>query len=73
MYIIDRFEMGVAICEAEDGAMVKVPRGLLPESAVEGDCVTKKNGVFELNTEATALRKQCVDSKFRRLASKRKA
>lgn len=37
--VVDRFENGFAVVEAEDGTMHDIPRSLLPADVSEGDVV----------------------------------
>ena len=56
-FTIDRFEGDFAVVEAETGEFFNIPKGLLPEDALEGD-------VFSLtkNTEETDNRKKRVEN-----------
>ncbi|NLF80621.1 MAG: DUF3006 domain-containing protein [Clostridia bacterium] len=38
-YIIDRFEGPFAVCEAEDGIIVRIVRSTLPSGCVEGSVI----------------------------------
>jgi hypothetical protein len=59
MLIIDRFEAETALCEAEDGQIVQIPRAALPPGAREGSCLRQnEGGAFALDREAEAERRR---------------
>lgn len=53
--IIDRFEEKYAIVELENKSFVNMPRDLIPNDAVEGDCLC-----IEVNKEYTKQRKEQI-------------
>lgn len=57
MIIIDRFEGDFAVCEI-NGKIKSINKKLLPENAKEGDCLKKRKGKYEIDTDATSLRRQ---------------
>lgn len=71
MYIIDRFEENTAVVE-KDGTFINVPRDKLPENAEEGDCLIFDDGLFKIDAEQTAKRKNEIKTKFDRLFKRRK-
>ena len=59
MWIIDRFEGDFALCEAEDGNIVQIPRADLPPGVREGSCLRRdEGGAFALDPEAEAARRR---------------
>jgi hypothetical protein len=68
MFIIDRFEGGFAVCEAENGEMVNISRTELPPSTGEGDClIAVAKGVYAIDAEETARRRKRIEEKMARL------
>lgn len=55
--IIDRFEDGFAVCEAE-GKTVNLPIDRLPEGAREGDALRIDNDIITIDAMETQRRKQ---------------
>lgn len=55
MFFIDRFEGEYAIVELENSKIYKIPRTLIPDSAVEGDCL-----YIEINKEYNKKRKERI-------------
>lgn len=45
-YVIDRWEGETAVCEREDGVMVRLSKGDLPTEAKEGDGLREEDGIF---------------------------
>lgn len=60
MYIIDRFESGIAVIET-DSRMIEVPRHLLPQEAVEGDVLRKEGEAFVIDKAATKQRREEIN------------
>ncbi len=56
--IIDRIEVGVAVCEDEDGGCLHIPAEKLPAEAKEGDCLIEESGIITIDEEGTAQRKE---------------
>lgn len=65
LYVIDRFEDDLAVCE-HDGGMVNIPRAALPKGAAEGDALILENGVYLPDRDETERRRE----EIRRLQSK---
>lgn len=63
-YIIDRLEEGLAICENELKKMVSIPLENLPGGAREGDIINEKEGVFSLDRESSAKRREKMRKKL---------
>lgn len=66
-YVIDRFEGTVAVLEDEAGGTSAVPRDSLPPAAREGDVLRLKDGVYTLDPEETARRRERMLALLRRL------
>ena len=71
MYIIDRIEGNIAICESytEDGniLVVEIEKSKLPKNAKEGDCILKKDTKYIIDIKTTNERKQNIEQKFKSL------
>lgn len=71
MFVIDRIEKNVAVCEQEDKSMINIPLAELPPDCKEGSCLERKeNGVYVLLKEETAKRKKQMEERFLRLFQK---
>lgn len=66
-YIIDRMEGSLAVCESESGEMVHLTAALLPSDAGEGDVIFFSGDSWQIDRQATLLRRERVDEKRRRL------
>lgn len=56
--IIDRFAGELAVCEAEDGSFISLPRCLLPPNAQEGDCLVLHGEEYIVDEAETARRRE---------------
>ncbi|MCL2636791.1 MAG: DUF3006 domain-containing protein [Oscillospiraceae bacterium] len=66
IYIIDRIEENIAVCEYGDKRL-NLPCALLPENAKEGDVIQRKNGVWCIDEERTAKRRAEIVAKMKKL------
>ncbi len=57
---IDRWEGEFAVCEKEDGLMVRIPRDALPKEAKEGDALQLEEEKFTViaNDRAARIKKK---------------
>lgn len=67
IYIVDRMEEGMAVCEDEQKQMHTFPLSQLPEGISEGDVFIEKDGHFLLDEAAKEQRAQRIRAKMRRL------
>lgn len=67
IYIVDRVEEGMAVCEDEQKQMHTFPLTQLPEGTREGDVLICEEGHFTLDTNAREQRAQRIRTKMRRL------
>jgi hypothetical protein len=68
MTVIDRFENDTALLEDVDSRKITgISKSLLPENACEGDVVELHSGIYTVNTEATAARRQMIIEKMRKM------
>ncbi|MFT4106694.1 MAG: DUF3006 domain-containing protein [Lacrimispora sp.] len=66
-YIIDRIGPEIAVCEDEEGTMIKLIATELPLGAREGDVLTWEPGGWRLNREETQRRRESVKRKLESL------
>ena len=59
--VVDRFEGKFAVIELEDRKMVNIKIDRLPEGVNEGDCVNYDGGVWVIDREKTAARKEQIE------------
>ena len=67
VYIIDRFEGSFAVCEEENGETIGLERARIPREAEEGDVLIHEAGVFRIDREQTARRREKMRRKLDRL------
>lgn len=70
MIILERFEDGMAVLEA-DGKPLAVMRGSLPPDACEGDVLTETEFGYRIDRCATDERRAAMRAKMRRLIKQR--
>lgn len=68
MLTIDRFESHMAVCEAQDGTIISIPRSELPTECKEGDQITKESGKYMLADSAN--RRSDIKTRFQKLIDK---
>ncbi len=66
-YIIDRLGLEIAVCEAEDGSIVKVRAAELPIGAREGDVLTWEPEGWTVDREKSERRRDRVRRKLESL------
>lgn len=64
--LIDRFEEGVAVCEAEDGVR-RIEPALLEAGLQEGDAIYFDGLLYRKDEALTAARRSVIASKMQRL------
>lgn len=57
---IDRIEEGIAVCEAEDRSLYRIPLTEIAGSPREGDVICLHDGVWQVSPEETARRREAV-------------
>lgn len=65
--IVDRIVQDVAVCELGDGSLVHIPLEQLPPEVQEGDCLMDMDGVYIIDEEETARRREYAQSLLKRL------
>ena len=68
--IVDRLEGEYAVCERAGEGMISLPLNQLPAGIRDGDVLTKQNGSYRIDREASQRRKEEVEAKRRRLFGK---
>ena len=66
--IVDRIAQGTAVCELGNGSFVHIPLEQLPPEVQEGDCLVEMDGVYTIDGEETARRREYARSVLNRLA-----
>ena len=59
--IIDRFEGGFAVCEAENKDIVNIERSKLPKGTKEGDVIIQTSEGYKLDIDMTNRRKERIN------------
>jgi hypothetical protein len=67
MWIIDRMEGQVAVCETEEGSKIHIPKDALPPEAKEGDVIREEKGSYVVDAAATLRRQTAMREKLNRL------
>ena len=71
MVSIDRIENGIAVCiRDEDEAELHLRAEQLPAGARPGDCMTLENGVWRIEAEETARRREANRLRLERLLNR---
>lgn len=60
MYIVDRIEGTIVVCELEDKSIKNERLELFPSNIKPGDVVYQVNGRYEINLDATKQRKEHI-------------
>ena len=68
--IVDRLEEGYAVCEQEDGSMIRIPMDRLPAGIREGDVLAAQGGRYRADQAAAQKRKDEIENKRRLLFGK---
>lgn len=66
-YIIDRFEGRFAVLEAENCETTGIERARLPQTASEGDVLVHEAGIWRVDAEETAARRERIRRKLSNL------
>lgn len=61
MYIIDRIEDNIAVCEKEDGSMTKIPVSIIKGKIEEGAIIVRQGEFFLVDKEQSIKRKKEID------------
>jgi hypothetical protein len=71
MYIIDRIESDIAVCESmEDGGNLEIAVACLPKGTKEGDAIRNEGNCYTIDSALTNRRKAEMASKLDRLFEK---
>ena len=57
-YSIDRIEENIAVCEGDDGNVLKLKLDELPKGTREGDIIEKRENGFIIDADETQLRRK---------------
>ena len=66
-YTIDRISGNMAVCEDENGDLVKLMASELPSGVKEGDILKKQDGVWYKDEAESIERRQAMKEKLNRL------
>ncbi|RGX54517.1 MULTISPECIES: DUF3006 domain-containing protein [Anaerotruncus] len=66
-YTVDRFEGGFAVCLNEENVQREVPLLLLPEEVREGDVLILEYGMWRIDEDETAARRERIEKKLESL------
>ncbi len=66
-YTIDRISGNMAVCEDENGDLVKLISSELPSGVKEGDILKKQDGVWYKDETESSDRRQAMKEKLNRL------
>lgn len=66
-YTIDRISGNMAVCEDENGDLVKLLASELPSGVKEGDILKKQDGVWCKDETESSERRQAMKEKLNRL------
>ncbi|GIM28792.1 hypothetical protein CPJCM30710_14580 [Clostridium polyendosporum] len=58
IYIVDRLEGNVVVCEAEDGKMKNISLEVVKGNPKEGDVLVLRNSTYQIDIEMTLKRKK---------------
>ena len=67
MLVIDRFEGEYAVCECEDGSLVRIVKKLIAGNVREGDALDPWNGGFRVNVPKTRATHKRIQGKVQQL------
>lgn len=71
MWIIDRMEGQVAVCETEEGSKISIPKADLPPEAKEGDVIREEKGSYVVDEAATLHRQTVMKERLEKLKKHR--
>ena len=66
-YIVDRVEGEIAVCERDDLKFFDISLVELPQDVKAGDCLVLSDGVWSVDVDETATRRQRIGKKMRDL------
>lgn len=66
-YTIDRINENTAVCEDENGNLLKLMASELPRGVKEGDILRKQDGVWCKDEKESSERRQAMKEKLNRL------
>ena len=70
-YSIDRIEENIAVCEGDDGNVLKLKLDELPENIREGDIIEKTENGFIIDADETQLRRKKMAEMQKKLFNKK--
>ncbi len=71
-YSIDRIEENIAICDDDDGNVLKLNVDELPQEIREGDIIEKKENGFVIDADETQLRRKKMAELQRNIFGKKR-
>lgn len=71
-YSVDRIEEKIAICEDDDGNVLKLNVDELPQEIREGDIIEKKENGFVIDSDETQLRRKKMAELQRNIFGKKR-
>ena len=57
-FSVDRIVEGIAVCENDDGEIIRINLSELPEGTEEGSIIVFENGEYSLDTESEEERRE---------------
>lgn len=71
-YSIDRIEENIAVCEGDDGNVLKLKLDELPKGTREGDIIEKRENGFIIDADETQLRRKKMAKMQRNIFGKKR-
>ena len=71
-YSVDRIEENIAICEDDDGNVLKLKLDELPREIREGDIIEKRENGFVIDADETQLRRKKMAELQRNIFGKKR-
>lgn len=71
-YSVDRIEENIAICEDDDGNVLKLSADELPQEIREGDIIEKTENGFVIDADETQLRRKKMAELQRNIFGKKR-
>ena len=71
-YSIDRIEENIAVCEGDDGNVLKLKLDELPENIREGDIIVRTENGYTIDTDETSVRRKKMAEMQRNIFGKKR-
>lgn len=70
-YSIDRIEENIAVCEGDDGNVLKLKLDELPENICEGDIIVRTENGYTIDSDETSVRRKKMAEMQKKLFNKK--